>query len=229
MALAFRHLSLFITVTAPLLAQTPRTAELPLHFTVFAAKPIVGLAYTPKLGAAPANLKFFPSMRSPRYDYRGAMPLRFSDAAASGIVAEAAVPAEIHDALLLFSPIETTPATGLKYRVAVLDDSAARNAAGGLAIINFSGLELSGKIDGKDATLKDGLNPVQAVGRAAKIALHTTVKGRTVQAYADSLQLKKNERALLILFPPFYKGSLEVQSRLLIDEPPAAPVPGKVK
>ena len=31
--------------------------------------------------------------------------------------------------------------------------------------------------------------------------------------------LGRNERALLILFPPFYTGSLEVQSRLLIDQP----------
>jgi hypothetical protein len=31
--------------------------------------------------------------------------------------------------------------------------------------------------------------------------------------------LGPRQRALLILFPPFYAGSLEVQSRLLIDEP----------
>ncbi len=223
MAHALRYLILAATVASALIAQAPRTAEQPLHFTVFSAKPLVGLAYTPKPGAVPANLKFFPTMRSPRYDYRGAMPLRFIDAAASGIVGEATVPPEIHDALLLFAPIEPAPATGVKYHVAVLDDSAARSAAGGLAIINFSGLELSGKIDGKDATLRDGLNPVQTVGRTAKIALHTTVKGRTVQAFTESVQLKKNERALLILFPPFNKGSLEVQSRLLVDEPPAPP------
>jgi len=36
--------------------------------------------------------------------------------------------------------------------------------------------------------------------------------------------LKKNERALLLIFPPFYKGSFEVQTRLLVERtarPPA--------
>ncbi len=222
MAHAFRHLIACFALVASAFAQTPRTAEQPLRFTVFSIKTLTGLAYTPKPGVPPVTLKFFPTARSPRYEYRGPMPMHFINAAASGIVAEATVPPEIHDALLLISPIEPAPSTGVKYRVAVLDDSAVKHVAGGLAVINFSGLALSGKIDGKDVTLVDGLNPVQAVGRSAKIALHTTFKGRTYQSYAENLTLKKNERALLIFFPPFYKGSLEVQSRLLIDEPPKA-------
>ena len=197
-----------------------QTCALPI-FTVFSSKPIAGLGYTPRPGIVTAKLVFYPTARSQRYEYRGAMPLRFTDGGSGAVVAEAAVPADMREALLLFAAIEPVPATGLKYRVAVLDDSAAHNTTGGLAIINFSGLELSGKIDGKDVTLKDGLNPAQAVGRTAKIALHTTLKGRTFQSYAENLTLKKNERALLILFPPFYKGSLEVQSRMLVDEPPA--------
>lgn len=225
MAHALRHLIALLALATALLAQAPRTAEQPLHFTVFSSKALTGLAYTPKPGVPPVTMKFFPTARSPRYEYRGSMPLRFIDAAASGIVAEATVPPEIREALLLVSPIEPAPATGVKYRVAVLDDSALKNSAGGLVVINLSGLALAGKIDGKDVELKDGLNAPQAVGRTAKIALHATLKGRTYQAYAENLTLKKSERALLILFPPFYKGSLEVQSRMLVDEPPAATVP----
>jgi hypothetical protein len=227
MAHPFRYLIAFAALAAALRAQSPASADQPLHFTVFSAKPITGLGYAPRAGAAAAHVQFYPTARSPRYDYRGAMPLRFTDGS-NTVVAEAVVPSEIHDALLLFAAIDPPAgdapkaASTLKYRVAVLDDGAARNAAGGLAVINFSGLALGGTIAGKEVTLKDGLNPVQAVGRSAKIVLKTTLKGRSFQAYAEDVKLKKNERALLIFFPPFYKGSLEVQSRLLIDEPPAA-------
>ncbi len=208
--------------------QAPRMPEQPLHFTVFSAQPIQGLSYMPHPGGAATKVVFYPTARSPRYDYRGAMPLRFTDAGSGAPIAGAIVPPEVHDALLLFSPTEpsaaseTKVANAIKYRVAVLDDGAASHAAGGLAVINFSGLALSGTIDGREVTLKDGLNPPQNVGRSVKVLLKTTVKGRTFQSYADDVKLKKNERALLILFPPFYKGSLEVQSRLLVDEPPAA-------
>ena len=218
---------------ASLIAQPPRPADQPLRFTVFSAQPVAGLSFAPRPGVVATKVVFYPTARSPRYEYRGAMPLRFTDAASGAVLAEAVVPPEIHDALLLFAAVEPAPAaagkpaSGLRYQVSVLDDSALRHASGGLAIINFSGLELSGTIGKASVTLKPGLNPTMAVSRTAKIMLRTTLKGRSYQAYAGDLMLKKNERALLILFPPFYKGSLEVQSRLLVDEPPAPPAPAR--
>ena len=188
----------------------------------------------PSVRAAPQKLVFYPTARSPRYEFRGVMPLRFADATGA-VVAEATVPPEMHDVLLLFAAVETPstaapakeggPPGGLRYQISVLDDGAARHGSGGLAVINLSGLALSGKVDGKDVTLKAGLNPTLPIGRSAKILLRTTFKARSYQSYADTVELKKSERALLILFPPFYKGSLEVQSRLLVDEPPAPPAP----
>jgi hypothetical protein len=91
-------------------------------------------------------------------------------------------------------------------------------------VINLSGLALSGTVGNQDVTLTAGLNPPLATASSAKIVLRTSAGGRTYQAYAGALQLKKNERALLILFPPFYQGSHEVQSRLLVDDPTAAQV-----
>jgi hypothetical protein len=226
MAHPLRHLIALTALTVAVLAQPPPPADQPLRFTVFSAQPIAGLGFAPRPGVAATKLVFYPTARSPRYEYRGPMPLRFTDAASGAVVAEAVVPPEIHDALLLFAAVEPAPAAagkpanGLRYQVSVLDDSAMRHASGGLAIINFSGLELSGTIGKTDVTLKPGLNSTMPVSRTAKILLRTTLKGRSFQSYAGDLMLKKNERALLILFPPFYKGSLEVQSRLLVDEPP---------
>lgn len=225
MAHAFRHLIfgalLGLLATCPLAAQVVR-------FTVFAAKPIAGLAFVPKANAAPVKTVFYPTARSPRYEYRGAMPLRFVDPADNTVVAEVTIPAGIQDALLLFSPAETTgtpaakgkAAPTLRYQVSVLDDGALRHGAGGLSIVNLSGLELSGVVGANAVILTPGLNPTLSIGKSAKVTLRAAAKGKTVQSYADSIELGPKNRALLILFPPYYKGSLEAQSRLLIDEPP---------
>lgn len=212
-----------IGLVATLQAQVPASGQT-IRFTVFAAKPISDVAFVPRPNAGPQKLQFQPTARSPRYEYRGTMPLRFVDATGA-VVAEATIPATIRDALLLFTPTEpaTGAAGGLRYQIAVLDDAAARHGAGGLAIINLSGLDLSGSVNAEKITLKPGLNPTLHVGRSAKVTFNTSAKGKTYQSHASTITLGRNERALLILFPPFYKGAFEVQSRLLLDQPPAAP------
>jgi hypothetical protein len=208
-------LGLTLVAAFGLRAQVPA----PVQFTVFSAKPIAGLGYAPRPNASPEKITFQPTSRSSRYEYRGAQPLRFVDTASGAVVAEAQIPAGMRDALLLFSPIEK-PVGTLRYQVAVLDDGAARHGAGGLAIINLSGLALSGTVNKESVTLKPGLNPTLNVGTSAKITLTTEFKNRRYQAYTGTASLGRTERALLILFPPFYQGGLEVQSRLLVDQPP---------
>lgn len=224
-AIAFPMLALAL-FGSMLHGQTPAAVQ-SVRFSVFSAQSIKDVAFMPAARGAPLKLAFQPTARSVRYEYRGAMPLRFVDAANGAVVAEANIPAGVQDALLLFSPAESGKATagGLRYQIAVLDDGARRHAPGGLAIINLSGLALSGTINKEKVTLKPGLNPTISIGRSAKITLSTIFKNRTYQSYAATVTLGPKERALLILFPPFYKGGLEVQSRLLLDQPPAsAPV-----
>jgi hypothetical protein len=204
------------------------------HFTVFSAKPIPELGFVPRQGVAAQKVTFSPTARSPRYEFSGAMPVRFVDLISGAVVAEANIPAGIRDALLLFTPVESAGASataaskgaaGLAYQVAVLDDGATRHGPGGLAIINLSGLTLSGSVNKETVTLKTGLNPTIAVGKAAKISLTTIFKQKTYHAYAGEVKLGPTDRALLILFPPFYQGGLEVQSRLLVDQPPGTVKP----
>lgn len=196
--------------------------EQTVRFTVFSTRPAAGLTYVARPRQAATPVVLYPTARSPRYEYRGPMPVRILDAKTNTAVAEASVPPTITEALLILVPIEPVPATGLRYQVYVLDDTAARQAPGTLAIINFSGLALAGTVVGKPVTLQTGLNPAQAVGRTAAIMLRTVAKNRNFQAYANTLELAKHERALLLLLPPFYKGSSEVQSRLLVDSPGGA-------
>ncbi|MEO5961468.1 MAG: hypothetical protein ABIZ49_02225 [Opitutaceae bacterium] len=193
-------------------------APQPLRFTVFSARPIAGLAFVPRAGAPQQKLVFYPTARSPRYEFRGAMPVRFVDEATNAVVAEATIPPGMREAFLLFAPIAAATPGGLRYQISVLDDGAARHGPGGLVIVNLSGLELSGTVGNVPVALKAGLNPTLALGPATKIALRTGSKNRSYQSYAGTIDLKRNQRALLLLFPPFYQGSLEVQSRLLLDE-----------
>ncbi len=196
-----------------------------VRFTVFSAKPITELTYVSRIGGPPQKVVFQPTARSARYEYRGPMPIRFVDATEGVAVAEAVIPAGMNNALLLFSPLEKAQG-GIRYQVAVLDDSAARQGPGGLAIINLSGLALEGTVNEHPITLKAGLNPPVAVTRAAIVTLTTVFKNRTYQSYTGNVTLGRNERALMILFPPFRPGALEVQSRVLLDQPPgSAPAP----
>ena len=223
MAHALRYLTFVLLLGWARLASAPAsTPEQRVRFTVFCTRPAAGIVFTPRIGVAPSPLVFYPTARSPRYEYRGIMPLRFTETKTGAVVAEAVVPPEIAEALLLLVPIETAPASGLRYQVYVLDDAAARQAPGSLAIINFSGLALSGVIDGKPVTVTPGLNSPQIVGRSASVTLRTVFKGRSYQSYSGTVELDKTGRALLLLLPPFYKGSLEVQSRLLVDAPAAS-------
>ncbi|MES2694667.1 MAG: hypothetical protein V4773_14425, partial [Verrucomicrobiota bacterium] len=97
-----------------------------VRFTVFSAKPITDLAYAPRLGAPPQKMQFYPTARSPRYEYRGLMPLRFVDATTGATVAEASVPSDLREPLLLFSPLEEAAAAAsasggkpaLRYQIA---------------------------------------------------------------------------------------------------------------
>lgn len=215
----------FLGAVVPLLAGGMFAQPAPqfVRFSVFSPRPIAHVAFGPKENAEPQTLKFYPTARSPRYEYRGMMPLRFIDAEKGDVVAEAAIPASITDALLLFlPPAKGDHDGGPRYRVAVLDDSAARQGPGGLAIVNLSGLALAGTVNGAGVTLQSGLNPTVNVNRSARVVLRTQLKGRSYQSYADTITLGAGQRALLLLFPPFYQGSLEVQARVLLDAPGVA-------
>ncbi|MBL9209055.1 MAG: hypothetical protein JNL92_01220 [Opitutaceae bacterium] len=221
-------------VTASIFAVLGASAAEPavavaVQFSVFSVQPIRDLSFIPRANTAPVKVVFQPTARSVRQEFRGAGPLRFVDATTGDVVAEAVIPPTIRDALLLFSPLDAKASAGtkLRYQIAVLDDGAGRHGPGGLAIINLSGLALAGTVGAEKVTVKAGLNPTLAIGRSAAVTLTTTFKGRTYQSYAATVTLGRNERALLILFPPFNSGSLEVQPRLLVDQPPGSAAAGR--
>jgi hypothetical protein len=192
-------------------------------FTVFSAEPVGRLMYVPRPEAAPLPLAFYPTARSPRYAYTGPETVQLFDAVTGAVVAEVSVPSAIRSALFIVSAIDRPAATNLRYRVQVLDDGATQHPPGTLRILNLSGLPLSGTINGRPLTLKDGMNAPLRVGASAEVRLRTRFRDRSYQAYAETIALDDSGRALLLLLPPYRQGSLEMQSRVLRDAPvPAA-------
>jgi hypothetical protein len=190
-----------------------------VRFTVFGLRPAGDVAFTPKAGAAPQKLRFYPTARSPRYEYRGTMPLRFVDPETNAVIAEVTVPPGAGEVLLVFAPAAEKGSGARRSQVTVVEDSFARHPAGTLTILNLSGLTLAGIVNDRAVTPEAGLNAPLPAGRSAAVRLTTTVRGRVVQSYAGTTALGRDERALLVLFPPFNPGSVEVQGRLLVDKP----------
>ena len=205
------------------MAQPAPAPERQVSFRVFSAQPIADLAYVPRPGSAPVSLAFYPTAHSPRYAYTGPASLQFIDATTGAVAAEITVPPKIVTALFILSALEPLATRTVRYRVQVVDDSAERHPPGTLLILNFSGLELSGTINRRPVTLNGGLNAPIRMEMPAAIILRTPFKNRSYQAYADTISLEKSGRALLLLLPPYRQGSLEVQSRVLLDAPVSEP------
>jgi hypothetical protein len=194
---------------------------LSIRFSVFAARPIKGLAYLAQNGRA-VPLTFNTISRSERHGYAGDNPVRFTDLATGAVLAEASVPASIRDPLFLFLDLPEGKTRGLKYQVAVLDDSVAKLGHGQMAIVNLSGIRFSGVLGKTEFEVNQGLNAPRPLAQTSQLTLFADVRGKRRQAYSDTIRLPRSSRLLLILFPPVLAGAIEVQTRALVDAVPAA-------
>jgi hypothetical protein len=194
-----------------------------LDFTVFSAEPINHLAFVPLPDAAPRRLVFYPTARSPHYHYAGPGALQFLDAISGAVAAEVLLPPELRTGLLIFSAVPAPSPGAPRYRIRVVDDSAAAHPPGALRILNSSGLRLSGAINRRPVVLEEGANGPYRVGAAAAIELRTPFRAQSYQAYAATIALGPADRAVLLLLPPYRPGALEVQSRVLVDTPSPPP------
>lgn len=229
MAIHFRSLVIRAVLATSLSLALRLQAEPPpglqLRFTVFAPSQLTGLAYVAESTPIQkiVSMVFYPTARSPVYEYRGTTPLQFVDLKSQAVVAIAEIPLEMHQPLLIFFPKASSPGSSLRYEVYVHDDAQIQQTAGGLAILNFSGMEITGKIGRQVVELQRGFSGPYQIGKSARVSFRTHFDNVAYQAYADTIRLGPDGRALLVLLPPFYKGSYEVQSRVLLDEPVQKP------
>jgi len=188
-------------------------------FTVFSPELIEHLVYVPHPNAAPLPLVFYPTARSCSYRYAGPETVQLFDSGTGAAAAKVSVPSEIHTALFVLAAIGSPASATPRYRVQVVDDGVTHHPPGTLLILNLSGLQLAGTINQRHVTLAGGMNAPIRVGASAAVNLRTPFKGRSYQAYAETIPLSDSGRALLLLLPPYRQGSLEVQSRVLLDAP----------
>lgn len=194
-----------------------------IRFRVFALRPPAGLAFQPAAGASFQPIEFYPTARSPEYVCTGPMPLRFLDAAGNS-VAEVQLPATSSQALLIFVPRRDGNGRRPRFDILAFEDPPTAPSAGRFAVLNLSGLSLHGTFSGRRVAIGPGWQRLPGQGR---LELRTTHAGREYRAYSDHVALPAGERGLLILFPPFYAGSLEVQGRMLRDDVPEETGPSR--
>ena len=214
----------------PLGALEGRELEAPIsqvEFSVFCLQRLNGLKFINTEGQI-ETLRFFSSSRSPKYIYRGTSPIKiFRERPAVGAiqptdlqripVAEARIPSSARKLLLVF--LAAPGATGLQYTVYPFDDSLANLPANHIAIFNLSGFTLHGSIGDRHVLLKAGPSisyPLR--GDIIELRFGTYFGDRFRQTYFSPIILTNNQRAILFFYPPYLKGSPEVQPRLLIQD-----------
>ncbi len=198
-----------------------------VEFSVYCMQRIEGLKFTNAEGRTKA-LRFYSSSRSPKYQYRGTSPIKiFRERVVSGAlqptaieripVAEAQILPSARQLLLVF--IADPRPAGLQYIVYSFDDSLANLPAGYVAIFNLSGFTLHGSIGSRPVLLKAGPSisyPLR--GDFTDLRFGTYFGDRFRQTYLSPVILTDNQRAILFFYPPYLKGSPEIQPRLLIQD-----------
>lgn len=217
------------------------SAEVSVEFTVFAPRALKGVGYLPDTaGREPLrSLKFYNSYRSPVYSYRGASVIRFYDEAevtaaleARAVavdktrvapprpVAECVLPEGVKKAFLLFFPKTDAAAGELKYDIFVMDDGEARLPAGHFMIINASGLEMVGNVNGQSLNIGRGLSaPIAAREGRVRLGMARAEASYSRLLLADEWSLGPRQRNLLVMFPPT-RGNLLPNLVRLNDELP---------
>lgn len=197
----------------------PREA-VSVAFTVFAPRAVAGLAYLPKANAAatPTRLKFYHSYRSPVYRYEGPAELCFYDEAELTQALRAAsekgafgdmrlpepvaccvIPEGAREVFLLFMP----SGTGRRHDIVVVEENETRLPPGHAVLINVSGLDLVGRINGKTTPIPVGAgDPVPAKNGVVSLAVARTEPKYRRLVVADRWDLGSRQRDRVIIFPP---------------------------
>jgi hypothetical protein len=188
-----------------------------VRFRVFSLRPMGNLVFRsePEMHVLP--LEFHPTARSPEYRAAAGQRVSFLDAATGIELAAVTLPTETTQVLLVFVPKGSGANSPAECKVFVVDEAPDAAPAGRLAILNLSGLELHGVLNRRRLEVGRGWQDAGPAHGVVRLELQSTLAARDYRAYSERLEVTGNERPLLVLFPPFYPGSLEVQGRLLVE------------
>ena len=180
------------------------------------------------------RIGFRTSGRSLKYEYKGPLPLTFfeetktptpdnPDNVTRTVVAQISPPTDKSDLLFLFSRNPSENDSGLQYSIDWIDTNIRAVPSGHITIFNTLPIEFEGGIQQSknDANpvlikTKPGINPPIDIEPKAKVilALNSNTDG-LLRAYEDTVHCGRDERILLVIFPPRFPGSYQVGSKII--------------
>jgi hypothetical protein len=174
-------------------------------------------------------LKFYSSVRSEEYQYEGVNPIIFfketpaptaddPNAIQRTKVAEVNIPAPGGKFLFIFFPDKSSDKE--TYNVYPLDDSTQALPYGSIRLFNATQFTLEGVLGRERINLKPGPSESYRVnGNKVSLGLGFRYDGEFHQSFNSPLELNKGARGLMMIFPPWVKGSAIVQTRFIKENP----------
>ncbi|MEM8867237.1 MAG: hypothetical protein AAGC73_03120 [Verrucomicrobiota bacterium] len=208
-------------------AQTIREIE----FTVYGQYPVRGVEYNPVSeeavsegikAAEPITIKTHSQSRMGPHKFTGVNEMIFRESDSEQIVGKVRFSEASNQWLFIFvkNPKHKEDPDGYyKYLIYAFDDSEANLPNDGLVFINISGKELDGLLENKRVTLSAGESGSFRVQESLPVNLWTREFDgeKLLPALVKTYQFQKNHRYLIIFFPPVLRGSVDLDTRFLVE------------
>jgi hypothetical protein len=215
MAKRIRYLILALTFAcgglpsrAQLANPDPAVRQVALEFSVSCRDVVSGLVYRPARGRPCKPVTFYGGYRARPISYKGAARMEFFDQADAASenpqpVAICNVPEGITSALLLFLPKAQPTAEGLKFDVVAINDSLEKVPPGSFAVINVTNNDYAAQYGtASPITISRGVNPFNRASGQVILRLAVRDGVEWINAGRRSLDLTKQNRVWVILYPP---------------------------
>jgi hypothetical protein len=224
MASSFRNLvAVFVIGCVPLslpAADEPSRTVRVSVFSVDAVEPgALAIVTGPSDRERLLPLTMFPGAKSATYEYVGNGVMQIVETATRRPVSVVEFPEDMTDAFLILQSV----AGAQRLKAIVLDDSVTKHRLGQLVVLNLTGHELSGTLGRRQVRLPTGYSGPFDVGPSVKISMTRMLNSRSYHVYGDTIKVPRDSRAILLLLPAVYRGSVEARVALLVDSPVRPP------
>lgn len=220
-------------VPTSLFAQADEEPIIRANFTVYSLQRPVNIKFIngDRKTATPVN--FYSSSRSEKYSYEGLNPIVFfqeypapteSDPGAveRKKVAEVSLPPTGGEFLFIFFPTDDSDSD--TYRIYPMDDSTSAFPFGAIRLFNATPFTLEGVLGRERIRLEPGPSKAYRVN-SYKTALGLGFRHNDSfhQSFNSPVEMESGARGLMMIFPPFVKGSAIVQTRFIRENPAGEP------
>ena len=215
--------------TSVLSAQAEEAPIINVDFTVYSMQRLKALHFLHGDRAESSPLTFYSSARSEKYQYEGVNPIIFfketpaptpenPDAVTRNKVAEVNIPTPGGEYLFIF--FSDYRGDQEAYKIYPLNDSTQALPYGAIRLFNATSFTLEGVLGKERIKLEPGPSKFYRVGNGlVSLGLGFRHGDKFHQSFNSPLELNNDARGLMMIFPPFVKGSAVVQTRFLKETP----------